>query len=354
MKKLLILLMLTSTTIYTYSFTAKNGYVVKGTTEIKAGKVILKKNFKSDTTEIRNGKFQFKGNIEKPELALLEIQALGGMPAQLILEPGEITVVQKDGNYKVGGSANNIRLQQIQDQLSPYTVKIRSLREKAYQERGEEQKKLLAEVEAINKEKVKKAGELLKADASYTGFVVMLSFYRSERAGSIANYLEKFKAFSQDPGYKRVADYYKEMPKADVGLVAPSFILQNLEGKMISLSDFKGKYVLIDFWYTDCPFCRKMAPNLVKVYADLKDRGFEIVSISIDVKTDGGRWREAIKKDSASWIELWDYDKTLPGQYGVDGYPTMYLLDQQGKVLQKLIGYQDEAALRDVLGKYIK
>jgi peroxiredoxin len=354
MNKVLMTLIFTGISLLGYPFTGGRAYILKGTTEIKEGKAILKQDLKSDTVQIKNGNFEFKGTINKPVLALLELQPLGGVPVTVIVEPGVITLTEKSGLYIVGGSVNNNRLQYIHNQLIPYTSKIQLLREQSYQARGNDQKKLLQEIEIANREKTEKAGRLVKADSGFAEYITLLSFYRKASATEIIHYLKEFRFYSGEQGYKEMKDYYAGMPKADVGLAAPVFTLQNTAGIPVSLSAFRGKYVLLDFWFTDCGFCRKQAPGMVRLYADLKDKGFEIVSISIDAAYDKGRWQEAIKQDGATWTELLDYDKTLPDQYGIEGYPTLFLLDQQGMVLQKLVGYQDEKALRDVLGKYIK
>ncbi len=353
MNKVLMNLIFAGISQLSYPFPAGQHYVLKGTTEIKEGKAILKQDLRSDTVQIINGKFEFKGAIDKPALALLELQPLGGVPAPVIVEPGVITVTEKSGLYTVGGGENNNRLQYIRRQLLPYTLKIDSLRKLSYQARGYDQKKLLEEIETVNKEKTAEAGKLVKADSSFAGYITLLSFYHKASATDIIHYLEEFRSYSGEQGYQQLKDYYAAIPKADVGLAAPVFTLQNTEGMPVSLSAFRGKYVLLDFWFVDCGFCRKQAPGLVRLYADLKDKGFEIVSISIDAAYDKSRWLDAIKKDGAAWTEVWDYDKTLPEQYGIEGYPTLFLLDQQGVVLEKLIGYQDEKRLREVLGKYI-
>ncbi|HEY0175177.1 MAG TPA: TlpA disulfide reductase family protein, partial [Pedobacter sp.] len=160
-------------------------------------------------------------------------------------------------------------------------------------------------------------------------------------------------AFATDPVYQFIAAYYQKMNKIEIGSPVPAFTLPDISGKQVSLDAFKGKYVLIDFWYHNCVFCRKMTPSLVKIYADLKEKGLEIVSISIDGKADEQEWRKAIAEDGAVWTELWDKDKTLPEPYGLAGYPHLFLLDREGKLQQEIIGYEDEFSLRKTLGNYI-
>lgn len=353
MKKLLILFVLFVVARELYAFPGGKPYTLRGTmTSIQEGKAILKRPSGADTVQIRKGRFEFRGTVAKPALAQLEIVPLGGMPAQVILEPGTITLAEKNGHYTIGGSGNNKLLQHIQEQLKPYTDTIAALRERSYQQQGQAQKVLLKAIDSVNREKAKKAAQWVETNANIAGFVTMLSFYRKETAAKVAGYLELFRSFSDDPGYQQVADFYKGMQKTELGLPAPPFSLPDLNGKTVSLGDFRGKYVLVDFWYHNCGFCRQMAPGLRNIYRDLKGKGFEIISISIDSKSYEKEWREAIREDSATWTELWDYDKTVPDQYGVVGYPHLFLLDKEGKLVQQIIGYTSEAELRKILSTY--
>ena len=123
---------------------------------------------------------------------------------------------------------------------------------------------------------------------------------------------------------------------------------------MVSLSDFRGNWVLLDFWYVDCPWCRKLTPHLINIYNEWKDsRNFEIVSISVDKPKDHGRWIEAIENDGASWTQVNDSTKTYPLEYGITGYPTLILIDPDGNGVKKIIGYQEEGGLKRLLNEYI-
>ncbi len=248
-----------------YPFTGRGRYMLKGTTDIKEGKAIIKLDQKSDTVLIKNGIFEFKGDSNQPILASLELQPLGGIPAMVIVEAGVITVEEKKGNYTIGGTENNNRLQYIQGQLAPYTAKIQLLRNQSYQRSGDDQKKLLDEIQKVNRVKMEAAAKLIKTDSSFAGYITMLSFYHQASATDILYYLKEFKSYGAQQEYKQVEDYYGGIPKADVGLAAPAFTLQNEEGVPVSLSAFRGKYVLLDFWFVDCGFCRKQAPGMVKV-----------------------------------------------------------------------------------------
>lgn len=119
-----------------------------------------------------------------------------------------------------------------------------------------------------------------------------------------------------------------------VGMQAPEFTQNNVDGKPISLSSLKGKYVLVEFWASWCAPCRAGNPNLVKQYELYKDKGFEIISVSLDNVKD--KWIDAIKKDGLPWLQVSDlkgWNNAVGRMYGVRAVPQSFLLDKEGKVI---------------------
>lgn len=127
-------------------------------------------------------------------------------------------------------------------------------------------------------------------------------------------------------------DKIASVAKTAIGAVAPDFTFPDINGKDVSLSSFKGKYVLIDFWASWCGPCREESPNVQKQYQLYKDKGFEVVSVSIDKKEDA--WRKAVKDDNMKGTLLLAKDsKKIMADYVFSGIPYMVLLDKEGKVL---------------------
>lgn len=119
-----------------------------------------------------------------------------------------------------------------------------------------------------------------------------------------------------------------------IGVVAPDFTQSDVNGKPISLSDFKGKYVLVEFWASWCAPCRAESPNLIKQYATFKDKGFEILGVSVD--HDKAKWLEAIKKDGLTWPQVSDlkgWESDVRKVYGICGVPANFLICPEGKII---------------------
>ena len=128
------------------------------------------------------------------------------------------------------------------------------------------------------------------------------------------------------------AQYATELLKQ--GTVAPDFKLNTLDGKPFKLSKLKGKYVVLDFWASWCPDCRKDAPNLVRMYQEFHSRGVEFVGVSFD--TDVAAWKNGIAKYNIPYMQVSElkkfHDTNISKVYGVRWIPSMYLIGKDGKV----------------------
>ena len=139
----------------------------------------------------------------------------------------------------------------------------------------------------------------------------------------------------------------------NIGDEAPEIAMNNPKGKEMRLSDLRGSYVLIDFWASWCGPCRRENPNVVKAYAEYKDKGFDVFSVSLDKTAD--RWKAAIEQDGLLWSnhvsDLKGWQNAAAKLYDVHSIPATFLIDQEGKVVaSNLRGPALESKLEELLG----
>jgi len=136
-----------------------------------------------------------------------------------------------------------------------------------------------------------------------------------------------------------------------MGQLAPEITLPDQRDSMVSLSSFKGKIVLIDFWASWCNPCRAANPSVVRLYKKFKDKGFEVFAVSIDKRKKD--WLKAIKKDKLTYTQVNDiggWDSGIAGKYGVDQIPTSFLLDKEGSIVAvDLEGKKLEEKIKELL-----
>jgi peroxiredoxin len=130
--------------------------------------------------------------------------------------------------------------------------------------------------------------------------------------------------------------------KLKAGQPVPSISYPDDLGKLQGLEQYKGKYVLVDFWASWCGPCRQAIPRVKELYTQYKEKGLEVVSISID--TDKKAWRKAMEEEKMNWMQLLsdDKDKTME-LFQFSGIPTMYMIDPQGNIITRFTGFSPEA-----------
>jgi thiol-disulfide isomerase/thioredoxin len=185
--------------------------------------------------------------------------------------------------------------------------------------------------------------------------VLMTSVGRMPVSEGLAKYeLLSLEAKNSTAG-KYIKDKLDGMRSGSPGAIAPDFTATELKGGTLSLSDYRGKFVLIDFWASWCVPCRKGNPHLLDLYAKYKDKGFEIIGVASD---DGAedKWKAAVEQDK---IGVWKHvltghsrEKSVSGEiaigkkYGISTLPTKILVDPSGKVIGRYgSGGENNAAL---------
>ncbi len=154
---------------------------------------------------------------------------------------------------------------------------------------------------------------------------------------------------------KEYFDYMQNLAKKKLtdltGKPAPEIRLPDTEGRMVSLSAFRGKYVLVDFWASWCAPCRQENPNLVNAYNQFKDKNFTVLGVSLDRAKEP--WLRAIKDDGLTWKQISDlkyWESAVVPLYRIEGIPFNVLVDPQGIVVaSNLRGTSLQSKLAELL-----
>ena len=149
-----------------------------------------------------------------------------------------------------------------------------------------------------------------------------------------------------------VNEYLKSALIAGVGKIAPDFTQNDVNDKPVKLSDFRGQYVLLDFWASWCGPCRADNPKLVKAYQQYKDKGFTILGVSLDSPNGKNAWLKAIADDKLEWTNVSDlkgWKNEASTLYRVKAVPQNYLIDPNGRIIAvNLRGYKLDEKLQEI------
>ena len=153
---------------------------------------------------------------------------------------------------------------------------------------------------------------------------------------------------------EQLNDLISRKEKVDVGQMAPEITLPDPDGNLQSLSSLRGKYVLLDFWASWCPDCRREIPEVVNAYQKLKDQNFTIFSVSLDRAKDP--WVKAIEQYELNWThvsELKYWQSEVVNQYAIRWIPAYFLLDPEGRILSVSLDSDGLVkSLKDTFGEY--
>lgn len=327
---------------------------------------------KLDSTEVRDGKFVISGMLEEPSMAFLVMKVQDSTlqlenPAErkrdvltLFIEKGTIKVDAQDSISKatVTGSAANDDFMRLDSLLKGVTSQLNELQQQyrqLYMAKDEEgMKKLEPRFDELEASQKKVMGDYLKNN---TGSPIAL-FVLGQYAGYEINpveiepiYNKLNKSLRNTPSGKEFAGWLAVAKKTAVGQPGLNFAQPDADGKNVSLTTFKGKYVLVDFWASWCGPCRAENPNVLKAYSKFKDKGFDVLAISMDEKKD--KWMAAVQADNLPWTHVSDlkgWNNAAAELYGIRAIPQNVLINPEGMIVAKnLRGDALEKKLEEVI-----
>ena len=374
MKRLLLFLLLP---VFANLQTSAQEFKVKG--ELKSFKPIDKvyffyrdgDNSQQDSSQAKDGQFKFEGKVAEPTVARLQVKYArqeGEERAkseflQFFLEPTKIDIVAKDSlkNNTVKGAKGQADFEKLTKAEDAYSPELNKL----YEEYGaarkadekEEMKKIEARIDAIDNEvKEKVYGSFLKTNTNSPVALYALQQYAgwdidAAKVEPLFNMLPA--AQQQRPSAVAFKERIDIAKKTAIGTYAMDFTQNDTLGNPVSLSSFKGKYVLVDFWASWCGPCRAENPNVVKAFNQYKDKNFTILGVSLDRPNAKEKWMKAIHDDGLAWNHVSDlkfWDNAVAKQYGIRAIPQNVLIDPQGKIIAKnLRGDELAGKLQEVM-----
>jgi thiol-disulfide isomerase/thioredoxin len=314
-----------------------------------------------DSAVILNGKFSFKGNISGPTMAYLQLkeeQRSQNNATSFFMEPSVMTVLlgfNDFANAKFTGSRTQneygdlmAKKQKVQERWKTVMDTLSAVNKRSNVEFQELKDWVLQPYNAEMKE-MDYSFFTKHPQSPVTAY--MLRFYVSSLSlDSLQLFYSRLgRKLQQSADGKSLADEIAKIRAGSPGSVAANFTATDINGASLSLSDFKGKYVLLDFWASWCVPCRKGNPHLKELYSKYKDRGFEVIGVSDD-DSKPEAWHKAVEKDALPWRHVlrgFDMQKMMKNEpnerdisakYGIHTLPTKILIDPNGVI----IGRYDE------------
>jgi peroxiredoxin len=319
-----------------------------------------------DSAVIQDGKFTFSGSLDRPVNATLILKKTAAKillnkisdenQLPIYLEPGliEITGDSLLNLSKIKGGHLNTDYAQYLKEITPSVDRIKKVLTSFSLDHTLTSDQATRMIDSLMPLYDRSQQHFIAAHPDSEVSVYALESYiandknLSEASALFSKLNPKLKISDRglelNEALKRKKKANSSQKPTQIGNSAPDIEQPDVNGKLLSLSQYKGKYVLLDFWASWCKPCRAENPNLIEAYRKFKDRGFEIISVSLDGVSQKKAWINAIKADGLIWPQVSDlraWQNTAALTYGVKAIPENFLIDPKGKIIAKNLRGKD-------------
>ncbi|MCK0131645.1 AhpC/TSA family protein [Flavobacteriaceae bacterium F08102] len=324
------------------NYVKPDGYVIKGYMDnVYSNYAVLVLPIKDsaiklapvDTVPVINGYFEFKGKVDYPQYGLVSLLG-ASFHKRVYVENSDIEVnlfTSTNGrSFKDGWMVGK-----------PWGVNFYSF------VNGSKSNNEYDEFEQVAKKGYDNISKWISehpfSDAALT--IIGSSLYKTSSPDICMHWLSLFdKSMKKRPMYAHALKEIEIRRNTSNGAGAPMFDLPDPKGKIVSLNDFKGKYVLIDFWASWCGPCKGEVPFLKEVHEKYKDKDLVVIGISSDQKKEA--WLRTIEHEKMDWIQLSSRGSSVSNDYGVSGIPHILLIDKKGNIVAS--GLRGKAIMGEV------
>lgn len=332
----------------------------------------------TDSAVVNQGTFEFKGKISSPVSASLinnvspaKMRSVNSKTLDLLaiyVEPGNMVLKSADSLKSAVFESGNVNKDNAKfNALTKKFADAEAALNAEYAGYTKEQKNdkalidvLIEKFEKIGKEKTPVIVKFIQDNPK--SFVSLTQLSRLVSNDDVAGQIESlYTALSPELKEsalgKNINKSIEAAKKTAIGVMAMDFTQNDPDGKPVKLSDFRGKYVLIDFWASWCGPCRDENPNVVAAYQQFKDKNFTVLGVSLDggsTRTTKEAWLKAVADDKLTWTHVSDlngWNNEVSTAWGVRAIPANFLIDPQGKIVAK--GLRGKA-LHDKLAELLK